>query len=350
MRILFLPGSYTSPAARFRLWQFVEPLRAQGHAVDVRVTRPSRQWGSSLRIRTLRRTHTLLGSSLRAAYALWMLRDAARFDVIVMNRDIVPNARIEFIEPWLARRNPRLIFDFDDAIHLGARERKLRKILPHFAWITPGNEFLASFAREHHRNVSIWPTVVDASHYHVARRRSPGPPRVGWSGSSSTLQYCLPLLRKAIVDLAQAENFEFVVIAEIPPQINWPGVTTRYIPWTPESEVQGLQQIDIGLMPLRDEPFERGKCGLKAIQYMAVGAPAIVSPVGVNAEIVVDGTTGFHAVSDDEWKGRIQQLLHDDERRHLMGQAARQRAEQHYSVRALLPQMLDVFEHVSRFN
>lgn len=350
MHILFLPGSYTLPPARFRLWQFVEPLRALGHAVDVRVTRPPREWSSSLNPRLLRCAHNYIGAGSRVMNAFWLLRDAAQFDAIVMSRDVVPNLHVDFIEPWLARRNPRIVFDFDDAIHLGSLGRKWRKILPHFGWITPGNEFLASFAREIHKNVTILPTVVNTDNYQITERRKPGPIRIGWSGSHFTLTTCLPLLKDVICDLAQSEDFEFIVIANVAPQIHWPGVNIRFIPWTPQTEVLGLQQIDIGLMPLRDEPFERGKCGLKAIQYMAVGVPALVSPVGVNREIVVEGQVGFHCYTSDDWKRNIRLLLHDPDLRHKMGWAARERVDQHYSVRALLPRMLEVFDRVRTLN
>jgi len=133
MHILFLSGSHTSPAARFWLWQFVQPLQARGHTVKVRVIRPSRHWHSSLSCPVLRYAHSRVGKLARLASAMMILRDAECYDIIMMNRDVVPDSGITFIEPWLAQRNPRLIFDFDDAIHLGAREPKLRKILPHFA-------------------------------------------------------------------------------------------------------------------------------------------------------------------------------------------------------------------------
>jgi glycosyltransferase involved in cell wall biosynthesis len=347
MRILFLPGSYDSPAARFRLWQFVEPLRASGHHVDVRVTRPPRQWGSGLRSPQLARAHGLFASGGRIAHAMWMLRDASQFDVIMMNRDIVPNPRVSFLEPWLARRNPRLIFDFDDAIHLGSREAKLREILPRMAWLTPGNAYLAEFARPLNANVSIWPTVVDTDQYYVAPSRAPGPVRIGWSGSSYSFQLAGPLLHDIVTRLGKSgEDFEFIVISNQPPEIDLPGVRWRYIRWTAETEIEGLQQIDIGLMPLKDEPFERGKCGLKAIQYMSVGIPALVSPVGVNAEIVQDGVSGFHCRTGYDWQKRAGELLHDPDRRTQIGQAARLRAEEHYSVKALLPRMIETFERV----
>jgi glycosyltransferase involved in cell wall biosynthesis len=323
-------------------------MQALGHEVVVRVTHPERQWASALTTAGLRQLHTKIGVVQRILSALWMLRDAKAFDVIFMNRDVVPEPGIRFIEPWLAKRNPRLVFDYDDSIHLGSRERKLRHILPLFAWITPGNAYLAEFARQVHDRVSIWPTVVNTDYYRPCEDRPPGPVRIGWSGSRSTLQYCLPLLRGVICELAETERFEFIVIADVRPALDWPGVNFRYIQWTPSTEVEGLQQIDIGLMPLQDEPFERGKCGLKAIQYMGCGVPALVSPVGVNCEIVRHGEHGYHCVTDKDWVACIKQLLHDEPLRRQMGAAARQRVTERYSVGSLLPKMIEVFETVAR--
>ena len=251
------------------------------------------------------------------------------------------------MEPWLARRNPRLIFDFDDAIHLGNRQKKLRRILPHFAWITPGNHYLAKFSRQVNQNVAIWPTVVNADFYKPTAARKPGPIRIGWSGSNSTMKYCLPLLERPIQQLARTERFEFVVICNVDPQLRWAGISTRFIPWTAETEVSGLQEFDLGLMPLRDEPFERGKCGLKAIQYMGIGLPALVSPVGVNQEIVVDGETGFHCRQEQDWVDRLTMLVRDEHLRGKMGRSGRDRVICKYSVKYLVNQMLALFEQIA---
>lgn len=351
MKILILSHSHTSPSARFRLLQFVGPLRSLGHEVTVRVIKPER-WPSAQKFMRFRErspslTANRVRSLARIASAYWNLRDAGKYDVIFMNRDIVPEIRVDFLEPQLAKRNPRLVFDFDDAIHVGSREAKLRKILPYFAWLTAGNEYLASFARAVNENVSIWPTVVDTETYKPSRERIDGPVRIGWSGSRSTLEHCLPLLESVMMTLATQAEFEFVVIADVPPAINWRGVETRFIQWTPQTEVWGLQQIDIGLMPLKDEPRERGKCGLKAIQYMAVAVPALVSPVGVNVDIVSHGETGFHCASSNDWIERLMQLIADASLRRQLGDAAQLRVQRHYSVQSLLPEMLEVFEKVS---
>jgi|WetSurMetagenome_2_1015567.scaffolds.fasta_scaffold198782_1 glycosyltransferase involved in cell wall biosynthesis len=346
MKILFLPGSYTSPAARFRLWQFVNPLRQMGHEVEVRVIFPQRDWVSTLGNQGLQKLHVNIASLSRILSAFWVLRDAQGFDVIFMNRDLIPETTIEFLESWLLKRNPRLIFDFDDAIHLGPRENKLRKILPHFAWLTPGNEYLASFARQVNERVSVWPTVVDTSYYYPIKKRTSGIIRIGWSGSNSTLRYCLPLLENIISALVKEEDCEFIVIADVPPAIKWPGVKWRYIPWTPQTEVRGLQEIDIGLMPLRDEPFERGKCGLKAIQYLGVGIPSLVSPVGVNKDIVVHGENGFHCNTEEDWLFYLRKLINNRKLRKQMGGTGRHWVEKKYSVKSQLPVMIDVFEKV----
>lgn len=348
MKVLFLPGTYTGPAARYRLWQFVEPLKKLGHDVTVRVTNPERTWTSQRKHPLARRLETYLRSFGRVLHSLWMLRDAGRFDVIMMNRDIVPETKVTFIEPWLARRNPRLIFDFDDSIHLGAREAKLREVLGKFAWITPGNPYLAAFAEQVNPHVTILPTVVDTEQYQVVAERAPGPLRIGWSGSRSTLIQCLPLLENVMVQLAAECDFELIIISDTSPELTWQGVRWRFIPWSPETEVEGIQQIDIGLMPLRDELFERGKCGLKAIQYMAAGIPALVSPVGANVDIVVDGKTGFHCATDEAWLKALHFLIANPDVRREMGLAARTWVEGHYSIAAILPKMIETFEAVQR--
>jgi glycosyltransferase involved in cell wall biosynthesis len=273
---------------------------------------------------------------------------AARgFDAVILNRDLVPEARESFLERFLLRCNPRVIFDFDDAIHIGTRNNKLRRLLPEFAWITPGNEYLASFARELSARVTVWPTVVDTENYRPVAQRRPGPIRVGWSGSDATARQCLPLLEGVLRRLARVVPFEFVVIAGGDPCLNWPGVVCRFLPWTPLTEVACIQEIDVGLMPLRDEPFERGKCGAKAIQYMGAAIPALVSPVGANAEIVQDEITGYHCRTEADWVRRLLQLIQDSALRHHLGEAAREHVVRRYSVQYMLPLIGEVLSQVS---
>lgn len=346
MKLLFLPGSYTFSPSRFRVLQFVQPLEKLGHDITVRVIYPDRLWGSSIGFPLVRKVHHRLCTAIRIISTYAILRDAEKFDVIFMNRDIIPEIKIQFIEPWLARRNPHLIFDFDDSIHVGNRETKLRKILPNFAWLTPGNAYLAAFAHTVHSRVTILPTVINTEIYCLASERKPGPLRVGWSGSRLSFP-SLYKIEPVIAELARRLSFEFVIIAEVRPNMNWPGVNWRYIPWTPETEVSGLQELDIGIMPLEDSPSERGKCGLKAIQYGGVGIPAVVSPVGVNRDIVIHGETGFHCSSKEEWIFNLNILLKDNQLRDRMGITGRKHIEKYYSIKSLLPKMINLFENVA---
>lgn len=348
MRMLFLPGTWLGPSARFRIHQFVPYLRDLGHEVDIHVINPERT--SPLpRTRPILRQVTARSTTARriASLAPVFLR-APRYDVIMMNRDLIPEHRVRFLEPLLAQRNNRLIFDFDDAIHL-SREIKLQTILPHFAVVTPGNEYLAAYAREIHSDVRTWPTVVDTN-LHVPRHDASNTSsaiRIGWSGSPSTAKVDLPSVKQALVKLKTKIDFEFVLISSEEPSENWEGINTRFIRWSPETEVAGLQQMDIGIMPLEDGPFQRGKCSLKAILYMANGIPAVVSPVGANVTTVVDGVTGFHASSVDEWVESLTRLAIDSALRKEMGQAGREHVVANYSIKSLLPKMLDTFEYVS---
>jgi len=348
MNFLFLTGSRTAPSSRFRVWQFAQPLRDLGHSVTVRVPFPHHYWQSSIRRRELRYLHSLIARCSQIVTALYNLRDAHCYDIVFMNRPLIPPPKLTFVEPWLARRNRRLIFDFDDAIYVGKHERKLRTILPHFACITAGNEYLASFARQTNPRVEIWPTVVDTNRFRPRLNRKPGPVRIGWSGSSWTLKDHFPLLEGVLRELAKTEKYELLVVADAPPTAAWEGVNMRFSPWSPETEVHHLQGMDIGLMPLPDKPFERGKCGFKAISYMACGTPAVVSPVGANADIVVHGETGFHCRSDADWIQCLRLLCRDEKLRRRLGEAGRVRVEKHYSVNLLLPKMLQVFEQVSK--
>ncbi len=347
MKILFLPNSYTSASARFRLWQFVDPLTTSGQKMTVRMVFPTRDWKPRTKCSWLNRVAILLGSLMRVTTLLWVTRDIERFDVVMINRDLLPGLRFTAVEEWIIKRNPHFIFDFDDSIHLGSRCKKLERLLPLFNLLTPGNSYLAEYARTLNQNVEIWPTVVDSTKYQSVTQRLPGPIRIGWSGSDSTLSYSLPVFVEFVEKLAQIENFEFVIISNTCPTINWTSVKWRFIPWDEKREIENLQLLDIGIMPLEDTPFERGKCGLKAIQYMAIGIPALISPVGINTQLILDGSSGFHCISDQEWIDRLRLLLHDEILRRSLGKAARERVVAHYSIQSILPRIISSFEKVT---
>lgn len=274
-----------------------------------------------------------------------MIQDVSKFDFVITNRDIVPEIKFKYLENKIIQKKVKLIFDFDDAIHLSNRKSKLSFFLPYCYYITPGNNYLAEYAKSLNKNVQIIPTVVNTSYYKPLLSRPHGKPRIGWSGSSSTNIYCLPILKEIIEEIAKEIDFEFIVISNEDPKIKWEGVQSRFIQWRPESEVADLQQLDIGLMPLEDNPFEKGKCGLKAIQYMAIGIPALVSPVGVNIEIVTDGIEGYHCRTKNEWKNNIKKLIFDEDLRNSMGKNARNKVENLYSIEVAINHFKKIFHN-----
>lgn len=348
LKILLCAAAKSDPASRFRIFQFVPYLRQLGFEVDTLTPTPGHFWKFPFtKIRTVYWGAVYAGAWLRLLSRLPVLWRAKKYDLIMMNRPLVPDISKRFLEPWLQRRNPRIIFDFDDAIHLvGNNGPKIQSIVSLSAWVTPGNAYLAEFASRYNKNVTIIPTVVDTKYYKPATQRQPGPVRIGWSGSTQTLGLYLPLIKPVITELAKEEEFEFIVIANQGAQIDWPAVRLRFIPWNPQTESSDLQQIDVGLMPLPDNPFEKGKCGLKLLQYGAHGCPAISSPVGVNREIIINGETGFLASTAEEWESGLRQLIRDQALRERMGRAARERVEDHYSVKIILPQLVKVFKKV----
>jgi len=158
-----------------------------------------------------------------------------------------------------------------------------------------GNRYLADYALQYNKNVSIVPTTIDTDKYHAVPRGENPAPVIGWSGSFSTVQH-LDTLRGALQRLAQETKFKLRVIGTSHYELS--GVDVEAMPWRAVSEVEDLSLFDVGVMPLPDEPWSRGKCGLKALQYMALGIPTMCSPVGVNSEIIQDGMNGCIAATE----------------------------------------------------
>jgi glycosyltransferase involved in cell wall biosynthesis len=277
------------------------------------------------------------------------LRQATNFDLAFVYREATLLGP-PVLERRLAGRGP-LIFDFDDAIYLppanpssrwASRLRPLSKtarlceIATH---VTVGNETLAVFARSCSAAVSVVPSTIDTIRY-VPRDRPPNPrPVIGWTGSTSTVPY-LEMLRGPLLELRRRIPFQLRVIGGM---LTVPGLDLDCLPWSPHTEVEDLRPLDVGVMPLPDDAWTRGKCGLKALQYMALGIPPVVSPVGVNRQIVEDGENGLHASTEKEWVDRMALLLSRPDLRKRLGAVARRTVEERYSSRVWVPKVAGVF-------
>ncbi|GHE76999.1 hypothetical protein GCM10019059_40240 [Camelimonas fluminis] len=224
--------------------------------------------------------------------------------------------------------------------------RKIDRVMARSALVMAGNPYLADRAHKAGATwVEIVPTVVDADAYDTSPRREvDGRPRIGWIGSPSTwTQYMLPML-PMLSNLAERYGAALRVVGAGP---RAEGNGIENLPWSEEGESGLIQSMDIGLMPLDDSPWSRGKCGYKIIQYMACGLPVVASPVGVNAEIVEDGVTGFLATTETEWGTAIGRLLSDPDLRHRMGMAGRRRMEEHYSLQIWGPRVASMLRKVA---
>jgi glycosyltransferase involved in cell wall biosynthesis len=205
--------------------------------------------------------------------------------------------------------------------------------------IVCGNSFIEEWARERNPNTIIIPTCVEMAQY-PAKDWSDAEgrvPRLGWIGTSGNLRY-LEVAAAGLRQLAQKMDFELhVIVPEIEPlsEINLEGVQVQHVPWQKEIEVDQLRQLDVGIMPLfATEDWDRYKCGLKLIQYMAAGIPSVAAPVGINASIIDHGQNGFLAESDDDWAAHLGTLASDLALRKSIGKAARETAAARYSIEA----------------
>jgi len=318
------------PAARARGFAVAKALAARGVPSHLRAVRPSVYGDTSLPA-PLDRPRWLY-VPVAALARLSQLRDLRHDDVIVFQRPMIELPTLA-LERWAARGR-KTIFDFDDAIFerrwgAGAKFRRLVDLADRIA---AGSRYLAAAAGAPDKTMVI-PTAVDTERFGAL------PPReargrevvVGWTGISGNypqLAHRTPAIARAL----ERTGARFVVISDRPPPRALSALKAEFVRWRPESEVEDLGRFDVGVMPLPDSPYERGKCGFKLLQYMALGRPGVASPVGANTEIVTDGVDGFLPGSDEAWQEALVALIEDPARRRETGARARARVEAEYSL------------------
>ncbi len=234
---------------------------------------------------------------------------------------------------WLLKAirllSKQLIFDFDDAIFQKSdgspsqtRARRFSTILKHADQVWTGNSYLANIARQHNPMVTVLPTSIAASKYTVAVTKEQHYLDLVWIGSSSTRKHLESIFSALEQSAQQIPNLRLKIIADF--SLPSSQIDVIEIPWSPESEVSELLSAHIGIAPLPDNEFTRGKCGLKVLQYMACGLPVISSPTGVNKELVLHGISGLLAQTPEEWIDAINDLATLPDLRESMGQAGKE--------------------------
>lgn len=352
MRVLaVVPSIYdTSPGQRFRIEQWEPILRENG--VEITYAPFESDELRSVLYSGGKIFEKISGVTRSMKRRTDDLRRLSNFDLVYVFREAALLG-----PPWFERKIARsgvpMVFDFDDAIFFSYKSPsngclsylkfpgKIAEICRLSTHVMAGNEFLAGYARSSNSNVTIIPTTIDTDKYEfVERKDDPEIVTIGWSGSFSTVQH-LDTIRGVLQELAKTEQFRLSVIGT--PTYKLPGVDVEAIQWRSKTEIEDLSRIDIGLMPLPDDNWSKGKCGLKALQYMALGIPTICSPVGVNSTIIKDGENGYLAEASEEWIEKLKRLLHSPELRRKLGRAGRETVECEYSAKVVASRVLDIF-------
>ena len=342
-RVLALT-KYGSEAAstRQRLLQYLPALEHSGFEVDVRplldddYVRALATGESYPRMKVLR-------SYLRRFGDLW---DGRQLDLLWIYAELFPKLPSGF-ERVAARIGTPIIYDFDDAFfHAHERQwltrEKLRPLIAGAVAVQAGNDYLAEFARRWNDNVHVIPTVVDTCKYLPSQNRSIDRPVIGWIGSPSTWEYVRPIL-PVIADICRQGRARFLAVGagHSARADAFEGMELRE--WAKDREIDDVQSMDIGIMPLPDEPWAHGKCGYKLIQYMACGLPVVASSVGVNTAIVSGGEDGLLVDADSDWRPALDFLIGNPEIRARFGVHGRTRILHDYSLQSQIPKVINLF-------
>jgi glycosyltransferase involved in cell wall biosynthesis len=342
--LYFSKASDIGPTSRYRIFQYLPYLRAREVDVVVKpLFGPTYFWLLTWRAawpKVIAKAIYVLLRFIKRAGDLLSMR---RVDLIVIEGQLFPYCPAT-AERLLVKLNQKIVVELDDAIYLTRfHQRKMSAIMRMSSAAIVGNHVLAKYVEGFASSVSIIPTVVDTDRFHPPAQLGSNQDREGvttivWVGLASNFPY-LELLVPVIRELQQTERIRFRVISSCPPVL--PGVNLDFRLWSLEGEVTELQGGDIGVMPLPDTEWARGKCGLKLLQYMALGLPAVASPIGVNQEIISDGENGFLASTQEEWYATLLRLCRDVQLRVRIGQAARKTVKSKYSLSVWGPRLAD---------
>jgi len=338
-----------NPGQRYRIEQWEPHLRRAGIEISYS---PFATASLAARLKARGQVGAKAGGVLRA---LWRRLEEAwsrsRPDLVYVFREgaLLGPAVAERI---LARRGIPFVFDFDDAVwvryvspansylsylRFPGKTATLCRLARH---VMAGNPHLRDYACRYNAGVTIVPSTIDMERYQARPRQRNAIPVIGWTGSYSTAQY-LRLVRPGLERLRKRREFRFVVVGA--QGFSADGVEVEHRTWRSATEADDLRDFDVGIMPLPDTPWERGKCGLKALQYMALEIPAVASPVGVNRDIIRHGENGLLASTEAEWEAALERLLTDASLRRALGRAGRATVEAGYSAAVHAPRVAEIF-------
>lgn len=356
MRVLaWVPqGLDTTPGQRFRIEQWEPYLRREG--IEVVYSPFANEALTAILYRPGRFGQKVWGVSWALARRFREAWKASGFDLVYIFREgaLLGPAMFERLLSW---HGVPFVFDFDDAVwvrykspansylsylRFPGKTAALCRLASH---VMAGNAYLRDYAARYNERVTVVPTTIDTDAYRPLPAKQGRRPVIGWTGSYSTVQY-LRLVKPALERLRKRRDFRVVVVGG--EGFAAEGVEVEHRPWRSKTEVEDLSDFAIGIMPLPSGEWERGKCGLKALQYMALGIPAVASPVGVNAEIITNGGNGLLATSEQEWEEALLRLLCDPALRASLGAAGRATVEASYASAVHAPRVARILHGAAK--
>jgi glycosyltransferase involved in cell wall biosynthesis len=333
-------GSIEVPSSRYRVYEYLPLLQRYGINYTV--------------IRTARNS---IGS--RILFAMNLCYRLLWADIVFAQKNI-PTKRIRKV---MAIINKNVVFDFDDAIwtentskaalqhqnastDMSARATLIEFIQNHCAAVIAGNQYLAEFAQAYISRVYVLPTVINTQLWQRGNVQHKDKVIIGWIGTADNL-FCLSVLVNVfrLLHAKYRNKIVLKVICDLPLNVS-EGFEVINRRWSLDSEIADLSECDIGVMPLEDDEWTRGKCGFKVIQYMSMGIAVVASPVGVNSHIIQDGVTGFLVRTEMDWVEKLSMLIENDDLRQRMGRMGRERVEASYSLHKTIEKFVSILEEI----
>lgn len=353
-KILFLAHHRIdrSPGQRYRFEQFFDYLETNGiqcYLANIINEKDEKALYHSKNI--LKKVRVGVNSFFRR----WKhIKDIESFDLIVIYREVIPTKSTLF-ENYISKKNIPIVYDFDDAIWVKdvsdvnkkisflKDEKKIEKIIPLCKHITCGNEYLANYASKFNSNITIIPSTVDTDIYKpIEKLNKNGQVKIGWVGSHTTVKH-FEMITDVYLKLKSKykDKIDFVLIGDENYHNKQLGI--KGLKWENKMEVELFNSFDIGIMPLPNNEWAKGKCGMKGLLYMSVGIPSVMSNVGMNKDIIEHGENGFLPVGEKQWVEILSKLIENKDLRKKIGDKGRETVLKKYSKNKIKKTYLDLY-------
>ncbi len=338
MRVAAYTGGPNVPSARARVRQYIAPLRELG----IQVQEYPLPWGNVL---PRRRALRPLWAGATATSRVLDLARSWGANLTWVSRQLLP----AFAPVQALARRP-MVLDVDDAVWLNTGGRRAKELARASTAVVCGNAYLADYFRQWNSAIHVIPTAIDARKYSPRAPSSDGDAAIiGWSGTSVNFAFLYEIEEALARVLEERPAVRLRILADRPPTFTTlPASRVDFVRWRPEIEADCIREMSIGLMPLAEDPWCAGKCSFKMLSSMACGLPVVVSPVGMNSDVLACGNIGFGPKSTQEWIDALLLLIDNPELRDRMGAAGRFVVEQHFSLERLVPRYAEVLHAVAR--